>query len=799
MYKNYFKIAWRNLRKSKLYTFVNIIGLTIGISSCILIGLYIAQEMSYDRFNKNADRIARVTMEMSSDGTVEKIAVTGTKVGPQLTRSFPAVEAFTRTMRSSGIFSKGEKVFREKGLLYADSAFFHVFSFDLLKGDASTALNAPRQIVLTESMARKYFGDTYPIGKTLQIDNGKEFTVTAVVKDPPDNSQVRFNFVASFTSLNAAAVEQWWTANYVTYLLLKQPGEMPALEKKIHTYMQSPAIRKEAEIEGNNYLTYNLEPLTKVHLHSSLDGLEPNGNITYIYILGAIALLILVIACVNYTNLATAQSESRKGEISVRKVLGAQPGQIFRQYLGESVLLTLIALMLAVTLSIQLLPLFNELSNKSLSASSILSPLPILSLLVLGILVSLLAGAYPAFILSNLKLMSILRSGFRLASSGGALRKSLIVFQFMISVFLMISTMIIFRQLSYIQNKKLGYDKEHVLVLPVDHRMHRDYDALKKTIGLDPQVVSVGGSYESPTFVQWGDVIHAETGITKKVLSVKAIPADLDFVQTMGMEMAAGSGFSRTDLNKMDTSNDKKNYQYTFLMNESAVKALGWTPEQAVGKTITKYHPGIVKGVVKDFHFTSLHERIGPLIIFLDTQFIYSMYVRVSGRNLPATISHLQSIWKERVPWRPFEYHFLDEYYNNMYKVETRTGQLFGAFSATAILLACLGLFALAAYTTVQRTKEIGIRKVLGATVLDITGLLSADFLKLVLIAAVIAFPLSWWAMHRWLQDFAYRTPVSWTIFAGAALLSLFIALVTVSFQAIRAALANPVKSLSTE
>ena len=799
MYKNYFKIAWRNLRKSRLYTFVNIIGLTVGITSCILIGLYIAHELSYDRFHKKNDRIVRLTSESGGNGDARKNAVSGTGAGPRLSRTFPEIEAFTRTIRNSYTVAYEDKVFNEKGFLFADSAFFRIFSFELVKGDAATVLNAPNQVVITGSMAKKYFGNSYPIGKVLKISGSRDYTVTGIVKDPPDNSQIRFNFVASFTSLGAAKTEEWWTQNYVTYLLLKQEDQRLPLEQRIAAFMKTDDVRKEAGLTGIKYLTYHLEPLKKVHLYSALDGLEPNGNITYIYILGAIALLILLIACVNYTNLATAQSESRRGEISVRKVLGAQPGQLFAQYLGESVLLTFIALFLAILLSIQLLPLFNQLSNKSLNASSLLSPLPLLALFLLGALVSLLAGAYPAFILSNQRLMSILRSGFRTSSSGGALRKSLIVFQFMISVFLMVSTMVIFRQLSYIQHKALGYDKEHVIVLPVDNKMHKDYDALKQAIRLDPQVLAVGGSYESPTFVRWGDAIHANIDGVQKDLSVNAIPADLDFIPTMRMQLAAGENFTNADLSKMDTSNDYQNYRYTFILNESAVKALGWTPEQAIGKSIRKNLPGIVKGVVKDFHSSSLHQAIGPLAIFLDTGFIYSMYVRVSGNNIPATLSHLQALWKERVPYRPFEYRFLDEDYNALYKTEVRTGQILGTFSATAILLACLGLFALAAYTTAQRTKEIGIRKVLGATLLNITGLLSADFLRLVVIATLIAFPLAWWAMHNWLEGFAYRITISWMIFAGAAVLSIGIALGTVSFQAIRAALANPVKSLRSE
>ena len=575
---------------------------------------------------------------------------------------------------------------------------------------------------------------------------------------------------------------------------------MQPVQKQVTAYMASDPVRSEVNANRTDaHLTFHLEPLTWVHLHSTLDGLEPNGSITYIYILGAIALLILIIACVNYTNLSTAQSQGRTGEISIRKVLGAEKGQLFWQYQGESFLLTLMALVLAVFVSIQLLPLFNQLSGKSISAADLLQPLPILTLVLLGVVVSLMAGSYPAFILSNIKLMSILKSGFRMSSSGGNLRKSLIVFQFVISVFLMISTMVILQQLSFIQNKKLGYDKDHVLVLPASEEIHDSYDAVKAALKQVPRVINAGGASGTPTYVEWTDGLTASTNAGQKSFSIKAIPCDADFVKTLGIQIIAGTNFKSEDMHMMDTSDNGKNFRYTFMLNESAVKALGWTPEQAIGKTVEKGQPGIIRAVVKDFHFSSMHEAIGPLILFQDTQWISSIYVKVSNQDLPATIARMQTIWKTYAPHHPFEYHFLDEDYNSLYKTETRTGELFGIFSITAILLACLGLFALAAFTTTQRTKEIGIRKVLGASLTNLAGLLSKDFLKLVAIASLIALPLSWWAMNSWLQGFIYHITLSWWMFAAVVILALLIALLTVSFQAIRAGLANPVDSLRSE
>ncbi len=797
MFKSYIRIAWRNLKKNKLYTFVNIAGLAVGIVSCLLIGLYIFDELSYDKFHKNADRIARVTMEYTDGTTVDRAALSGTKVGPQFKRSFPAITAYCRTILYTPTIATGDKSFNESDFLFADSAFFNMFSFPLLKGNPATVLAAPNQVVITESMARKYFGQNDPIGQTLKFNNTMQYTITGVAKDCPANSQIPFNFVASFNSLGASKREIYWTANYTTYFLLARPEDLQPVQHQITAFMKTPAVLQ--EVGETSHLTYYLEPLARVHLFSKLDGLGPNGNINYIYILGAIATLIMLIACVNYTNLATAQSQGRTGEISIRKVLGAGKGQLFWQHLGESMLVSFAALILAVLIGIQLLPLFNSISGKALTSGNILQPLPIVSLVLLGIFVSLLAGAYPAFVLSNVKLMSILRSGFRLSSSGGSLRRSLIVFQFVVSVFLMISTMVIMQQLSYIHNKNLGYDKEHMLVLPAKDEIHQRYDAVKAAIKLQPAVIDVAGASGTPAYVGWSDGLSATTESGPKNFSVKAIPCDADFVKTMGMHIIAGTDFKAADMHLMDTADNGKNFRYTFMLNESAVKALGWTPRQAIGKTVQKYEAGTVKAVVKDFHFSSMHEAIGPLILFLDTQWINRIYIRVSGKDLPGTIARLNTIWKEYAPHHPFSYHFLDEDYDTLYKTETRTGQLFGTFAITAILLACLGLFALAAFTTTQRTKEIGIRKVLGASLTSLASLLSKDFLQLVAIASLIALPLSWWAMSRWLADFVYHVSLSWWMFAAVIVLAMLIALITVSVQAVRAGLANPVKSLRSE
>ena len=622
MLRNLFKVALRNLLKNKGYAFVNICGLTIGITSCILIGLYVFHELSYDGFHKNADRIARVTMDYGGDGNTQQAAVTGTKVGPQFARSFSSVEAFCRTIKYSSIVSYGDKLFTEKSFLYADSSFFKMFSFPLLDGDAKTALDAPGKLVITQHIARKYFGNENAIGKTLRINNKKDYQVTGITADAPGNSQVQYDFIASFTSLDVSKSEEWYSANYVTYLLLQRPDDFTTLQRQIAAYMKQDAA-KELNLTGSNYLTYHLEPLKQVHLYSSLEGLEPNGNITYIYILSAIAILILLIACINYTNLSTAQSARRSAEIGMRKVFGAQKWQLFNQFIAESTIITFFTLILAIFLSIELLPTFNNLTGKSLTAAILFKPLSLLSMLILGIGVSVLAGSYPAFVLSGAKLIGILKSGFRFSSSGGGLRKTLIVFQFVISVFLIISTIVILQQLSFIQHKKLGYDKEHLIVLPVDRQVRSNYESIKKAIALIPGVIHVSGAYESPVFVGWGDGISADNGGAKKELLVNAMPVDLDFIKTMGIQIVAGSDYTLSDLQKMDTSNNHANFHYSYMLNETAVKNLGWKPEEAIGKTISKGVTGTVKAVVKDFHIASMHTPIKPLVIFWIT--IWSM------------------------------------------------------------------------------------------------------------------------------------------------------------------------------
>ena len=799
MFRNYLKTAFRNLGKNKLYSGINIIGLTAGLAACLLIGVFINHELSYDQFNTNADRIVRVTMEYKKAETVNKGATTGTKVGPQFKRTFPVVEEYARTFISHGIIKYGEKIFDEQKILFADDPFFKIFSFKLVEGSATSALDAPEKIVLTKSMARKYFGEENAINKTLSVF-GKDMIVSGVCEDAPQNSQIKFDFVTQFLNLgNNAKNEKWWEANWITYLLVRDKKDIPLLQQQIAGYMKTSEVRAEARLEGNNYLTYHLERLKTVHLRSSLAGFEPNGNMSYIYMFAIIALLILVIASANYTNLATAQSTGRGNEIGMRKVLGASKKQVFFQFIGESTVITFLSAAIALALGIFLIPYFNKITGKEFTSEVLLQPVPIISLALFAIVVSFFAGFYPAVILSGTKVIGVLKKGFRITGGSGTLRKSLIIIQFGISVFLIIYTAIILQQMNFLQTKNLGYDKEHTAVLPIGGKMRKDFQNLRNAIAQVPGVEGVTAAYETPEFVEWGDGINVTEERGKKEISLNAMPVDLDFTKTLKMQLVAGRDFQQSDFAMMDTTNDYANFRQPYIINEALANKIGWTPEQAIGKIIDKGSPGPVVGVVKDFNFSSLRDPIGPLVLFLGRDFSRSFMVRINGKDIRPTLGRLEMMWKQRIPDRPFTYHFLDEDYNKLYVAEQRSSTLFTVAATLAILLACLGLFGLAAFTTVQRTKEIGIRRVLGANITSITMLIAKNFLVMIGIAILIAIPLAWYAGNQWLQDFAFRIPVQGWVFIAAALATILIALATVGFHSVRSALMNPVKSLRTE
>lgn len=804
MLRNYFKLAIRNLLKNKLFSAIKLAGLTAAITACLLIGLYLHHELRYEACHDKADRIARIAMEYGSGGIKRAVGLTGNKVAPTFHREFPEVENAVRTIKYEDMAVRyGDKLFEEKRFFYADSTFFEVFTMPLLAGNASAALRLPNQVVLSESMAKKYFGVEDPMGKIIQV-GGKDYSVSGVMRDAPKNTQIRPDFIGSFVSLRDAAPERetWWNANYTAFLLLRDPASRPALEQKIARFMETKT--EETGVGGDRSLTYFLELLPDLHLRSRVEGtLEPNGDPRYLYILLAVAGLILLIACTTYVNLSTAAALERAREVGVQKVLGAGHWQLVGQYLGEALALTAAALLAGYTLAAPLLPLFNRLFDRSLDWHWLLHPLALLGATAFALLVSLLAGAYPALTVASFQPIEALKSGsgsftLRRAEGSGWLRQSLIVLQFGIGVFLLACTAVLHQQMTFIQDKKLGYDKDRVIALPTDRKIVEQLSTLKSELLQNSGVQSVSLAYETPTKIDGG------YGIAKSISGqdgtpVTALPCDPDFLKTMNIQLAAGHNFDQNDiaavqrLYKGDTAVIR-----SILINESQAGAFGWTPEEALLQFVNINGPAQIKGVVRDFHFASLHEPIGNLVIFPDT-WGNTILVKLSGPDLAGALSFVEQKWQTLAPHRPFSYHFLDEEFDQLYQAEIRTSRLVSTFAGIAILLACLGLFGVASHTIVRRTKEIGIRKVLGAGTAGIVGLLSKDFLKLVLSSFVIGAPLAWYAMENWLSDFTYRVGLQWWVFGLAGLAALVLAFLTVSVQSIRAATADPVRALRSE
>jgi putative ABC transport system permease protein len=797
MVKHYFTIAWRNLWKNKVFSLINVVGLAIGLTCCLLMTLYVKHELSYDDFQKKGDRIARVIMEYSFSGAVSKGNFTSTKVAPSFKRNFPEVESAVRMGQYARVVRYDDRLFNEKRFLYADSSFFDLFSLPLLKGSVQDALSGPNKVVLTAATAKKYFGNADPIGKSVKIGgDGIDYLITGIIEDCPSNSQLKFDFLASFSSLGVNQEETYWEANYTTYLLLKDKSAIASLQAKIPAFMKK---EMGSELSGKDYVTFWLEPFKSIHLHSDYGGFEPNNSITYVYVVSGIAVLMLMIACFTYINLSTARAMERAKEVGVRKVAGALRKQIFWQFISESLLITIVALLLCIIAVALVLPAFNRLAERELNMGSLLSPFFIVFAVAVTFFISFLAGSYPALVFSRFRAIKVLKGSFKNTNSGLWLRKSLIIFQFVISVFLIVTTFIIQNQLHYIQTKDLGFDRGHVLVLPLDAKVMAKMGSVKTVFKSNANVLHISRAANDPTNIIGGYNMRSADMPEATQIMVTANPVDEEFISTTGIHIISGNDFTEQDVK--DVTKDKQEEKtYHFILNEAAAKELGWTPEQAIGKKmfLGNHRPGTVKAVVSNFNFSSLHNPIKPLVLF-NEEWTSTMLVKISGAAIPATISFLESKWKELIPHRPFEYRFLDEDYDKLYSAELRLGKVLNIFTAIAILLACLGLFGLSAYAIQQRTKEIGIRKVLGATIPNIITLLSKDFVWLIIISMLIAFPVAGWLMYKWLQDFVYRISIAWWMFAIAGFIALFIAICTISFQAVKAAVANPVKNLRTE
>ena len=810
MFRNYFKTAIRNLYKNKGFSAINIIGLACGLATCLLIILYVADELNYDHYNKKLSQIYRVDADIQFGGHHFDLASSPDPLGAALKSNFPQVKQYVRLRDHGGfLVKKGNQNIQEDRVILSDSTLFDVFTLPMLAGDVHTALVNPNSVVLTESMVKKYFPKTETtdvVGKTLTVNDTSLYKITGVVRDVPKKSHFHYDFFVSiYGQLSPYEINQWTSNNFNTYIVLDKNANSKKFSSQLDDFVmkyveplfKTMNITKEEFKKQGNYLHYNLIPLSRIHLYSHKDSeLEANGNIQYVYIFSVIAFFILLIACVNFMNLSTARSSGRAKEVGVRKVLGSLRKNLITQFLTESMLISFISMILALAIAALLLPYFNTLSGKELTTQAFFSSWLLPSLLLLVIIVGLLAGIYPAFYLSSFRPVAVLKGKIAAGFKTGWLRSGLVVFQFAISIFLIIGTLVIYSQLNYIHNKNIGYDRDHVLVIKNTDALGNEAKVFKdevlKLSGVQNATMTgflptAGWRSDSPLF-------PTPTTDTKNAISTQIWRIDENYIPTLGMKMEQGRNFSK------DFPTDSSG----IIINEAFAKLIGF--RDAVNKPLyymnnfpstdfTKYH---VIGVVRDFNFNSLHDVVTPLVFLLEPQ-NGSIAFRVNTANIGNLISSIQQIYKRAAPGQPFRYSFMDADFNKTYRAEQKMAGLSITFSILAILIACLGLFGLITYAATQRTKEIGIRKVLGASISNVVTMLSKDFLKLVLIAALIAFPVGWWAMNKWLQSFAYRIHVSWWIFLVAGITAILIALITVSFQAIKAAVANPVESLRTE
>ena len=806
MFKNLIKVALRNIWKKKLFSLINIIGLSVGIACFFLIIINVRHESSYDRFQKNGDRIYRVALERIYPDNVIFYAIIPYSIGDAMTTDFPEIEKMTRVLASRNpvTLKYQEKSYEEKKIIFVEENFFEMFSIPLIKGTPETIFTTPNSMVLTRDTALKYFGDEDPVGKYLTTPQGPAL-VSGVCENLPDNSHMEFDFLVSLKLLGFQNRPNYVSFSVHTYVMLQEGVSPDEVEAKmpglVERYAAGPIQAqtglsfKEYVAAGNGY-NYFFQPIRDIHLHSNLEAeIKPNGNITYVYVLIAIAAFLIIIACVNFMNLATARSASRAREVGIRKIVGSTKGLLIRQFLFESLVTSVISVVVAATWVQLLLPVFNRLTQKQLEINYLQDPFNIVFLLSIGLFVGLLAGLYPAFILSAFRPVTVLKGRFTTSRSGTRMRNALVVLQFAISIICIAMTILVYRQMDFMQKKDLGFDKENQIVVERAYVLDKREEAFKQELRTLPGVVNAagantlisGGSYFGVMFKSEGD---------PEVKTTRAMVIDQDFIKTMGLTLLQGRGFSR-EFN--ETNN--------VIINESTVREFGW--ENPIGKTIkrlgdTNEPTGdyTIIGVIKDFHYNSLHNPINSFVLFSsapDQRFFGNLNIKIRPENVSATVASIEEKWQAFVPQEPLSYYFLDDKLEEMYGNEKTSGQIFSIFSLLAIVIACIGLFGLSAYMAELRTKEIGIRKVLGSTASKIVVLLSRDFAKLVVLAFVIATPIAYYAMTRWLQNFAFRSPVRVWIFLLAGMAAVLIAQLTISFQALKAASTDPADALRFE
>jgi putative ABC transport system permease protein len=808
MFRNYIKTAFRSLYKNKGFTAINILGLALGLATCLLIVFYVADELSYDRYNTKNERIFRVNAELKLGENRKDYAVVMPPLAKTLIAEYPYVQDAVRLKNAYTMHvKKGNVNMVENKVAFADASLFNVFTLPIISGDAKTALAEPNSVVLTETTAKRYFNKTDVVGKVIVIDNNQNLKVTAVIKDVPKNSHFNFDFFVSMATYADSKSNAWLRNDYNTYVLLKDvkdakklAGNLNAMLIKVSgDQMKSEIGMSYADFEkSGSYFRLNLTPLTDIHLRSNLTGeLAANGTAQYVYIFSAIGIFILLIACVNFMNLSTARSSNRAREVGVRKVLGSPRKYLIAQFLSESIMITFFATVIALFVAAALLPAFNHLSGKDIAITpAILTWLIPVSLLII-LVVGSLAGSYPAFFLSAFRPIDVLKGKLSTGFKGGGLRSFLVVFQFAISVFLIIGTLVINNQLNYIQTTNLGFNRNQVLIIQNAYELNGSANTFKEELQQLPGVTTATMTSFLPVSGNRSTAIYFKDATLDQKNSIfpQSWEVDADWIPTLDMKMAAGRNFSKERLSDSGA----------VIVNEAAAKFLGY--KNPLNQTLYKSLGGKTElsntvkyeviGVVKDFHYSSLHDKIEPLIIRLGKN-TGAISVRVNSANLPALLKQITTKWTSFSPVQ-MNFSFMDQDFDASYRSEQRVGTIFIIFTTLAIIIACLGLFGLAAYAAEQRTKEIGIRKVLGADVSAIVGMLSKDFIKLVFIAILIASPLAWYMMHLWLQDFAYRVNIQWWVIVSAGLGATVIAFVTVSFQSIKAALANPVNSLKSE
>jgi ABC-type antimicrobial peptide transport system permease subunit len=787
---NYVKTALRAIRRHKGYSLINISGLAISLSVCMLIVLWMVDEWSFDRFNTNAGRIYRVYRSESATQKNSTSALTPPPMAAALKGDFPEIIKATRFgYWQRQLVTYKDKSFNETRFMHADPDFFGMFSFPLIKGDPETVFSNPYSVILTEKAAAKYFNEEDPIGKILTVNNSFDVAVTGIIHDDSLNSSLEFDLLSPFKILLKESIgednaDNWGFNSFGTYIMLEQSASAENLNQKLTGYLKKYAEEDRDELA--------LQPLTDIHLFSNLGhDLRNQGDIKYVWIFSSLAVFVLLIACVNFMNLTTARSANRAKEVGMRKVAGAVRPQLIRQFFGESILMALFALVIALFLLEFLLPLFNTLSGKQLTSAWWNDPALLLGFIGLALLTGISSGIYPALFLSSFHPIRILKGTMSSSVANPLFRKVLVIFQFTLSVFLIIATLMISRQLSYMRKIDLGFNRGHIIHLSIHGELHEKYSAIRERFLQKSDVLHVTASMALPTNIQSSPGTPMWEGSPPDAkMEIKADFVDYDYIETFEIPLVEGRSFSREYSSDPETA---------FIVNEEAVRRMG-LEKPVVGKRFGFWDiDGRIIGVMKDAHFQTLHQKIEPLVFKMFPGWLRRMYVKIRPDNVSATLASLEKTWDEMNLGYPFEYRFLDEDFQNLYNSEARLGKIFQSFAALAVLIACLGIFGLASFIAEQRTKEIGIRKVLGSSTAGIVALLNQEFLKCIAAANLIAWPIAYFAMRAWLQKFAYRTDIEIWIFLLSAALGLAVALLTVSLQTLRAARANPVDSLKHE